>query len=39
MVTWNATNSNGETLSSGIYFYRLQVDGKTISTNKMIFLK
>ncbi len=39
LVTWDGTNSNGDTLSSGIYFYRLQVNGKTIATNKMILLK
>jgi predicted GH43/DUF377 family glycosyl hydrolase len=38
-VTWDATNSGGTKLSSGIYFYRLQVDGKMIATNKMILLK
>jgi hypothetical protein len=38
-VRWDGTNSHGEALSSGIYFYRLVVDGQTISTKKMILLK
>jgi hypothetical protein len=38
-VTWNATNDRGEVVTSGVYFYRLRVDGRTIATNKMILLK
>ena len=38
-VSWDGTNSRGEGLSSGIYFYRLGVDGKTIATKKMILVK
>jgi predicted GH43/DUF377 family glycosyl hydrolase len=38
-VQWDGTNSQGESLSSGIYFYRLGVDGKAIATKKMILVK
>ncbi|UCH85456.1 MAG: family 43 glycosylhydrolase, partial [Candidatus Latescibacterota bacterium] len=38
-VQWDGTNGHGEALSSGIYFYRLGVDGQTISTKKMILVK
>ncbi|MBT7469505.1 MAG: T9SS type A sorting domain-containing protein, partial [Candidatus Cloacimonetes bacterium] len=33
-VTWNAEN-----FSSGIYFYKLVVDGKLVDTKKMILMK
>ncbi|MBD3290190.1 T9SS type A sorting domain-containing protein, partial [candidate division KSB1 bacterium] len=37
-ITWNATDSFGEKVSSGIYLYRLQVE-KDVFSNKMILLK
>ena len=36
---WNSTDNIGRKISSGIYFYRLIVDNKVISTKKMIMLK
>ena len=38
-VTWDAKNDRGDAVTSGIYFYRLCVDGRTIATRKMILVK
>ena len=37
-VQWNATNNQGEPVSAGVYFYRIQA-GDYVDTKKMIFLK
>lgn len=37
-VVWNGTDLNGNSVSSGIYYYRLKTDDKT-STKKMLLLK
>ena len=37
-VIWNGTNSQGARVGSGVYFYRLQSSGKTL-TRKMVLLK
>lgn len=37
-VSWDATNDKGEQVSSGIYFYRLEVDN-TFVTKKAIYLR
>ncbi|MEJ2616092.1 MAG: T9SS type A sorting domain-containing protein, partial [Ignavibacteriaceae bacterium] len=37
-VTWDASNYNGEDVSSGIYFYRLVLPG-FVSSKKMILLR
>lgn len=37
-VVWNGISKEGETLPSGVYFYRLTVDDNTI-TRKMTYLK
>jgi hypothetical protein len=37
-ITWNGTNDSGQKTATGIYFYRLVTDNKTISKS-MIFLK
>ena len=38
-ITWNGTNSNNQSVSSGIYFYQLKVDGKSIAKNRCLLLK
>ncbi len=38
-VTWNGIDSNDKPVSSGVYFYKLNVDGKNIATNKMLLIK
>ncbi len=37
-VVWDGTNQNGNSVASGIYFYRLQTD-KFIEAKKMVMLK
>jgi hypothetical protein len=36
---WNGTDNAGAAQSSGPYFYRLQVDGKTLQTKKMLLVR
>ncbi|MFO7810360.1 MAG: T9SS type A sorting domain-containing protein, partial [Candidatus Delongbacteria bacterium] len=38
-VNWTAKDRNGNDLSSGIYFYRLSLDGKAAATKNMILIK
>jgi hypothetical protein len=38
-VTWNGKDKNGDNVNSGIYFYNLQIDGKTALTKKCTLLK
>jgi predicted GH43/DUF377 family glycosyl hydrolase len=38
-VLWNGLNNYGQHSASGIYFYRLNVDGSTIATRKMVLIK
>ncbi len=38
-ITWNGADENKQTVSSGLYFYRITVDGKTVANKKMILLK
>ena len=38
-VIWNGRDETNKPVSSGIYFYKLVVDGITVDTKKMILLK
>ena len=38
-VTWNGMDNTGDSVSSGIYFYKLKSDGKTLDSNKMLLIK
>ena len=38
-IQWNGTDDNGKQASSGIYFYKLEVDNSTIDVKKCILLK
>ena len=38
-ITWDGTDENNKPVSSGIYFYKLEVDGKISKTRKMLLLK
>ena len=38
-VIWNGTNDSYKQVGTGVYFYKLNVDGKTINTKKMLLLK
>ena len=37
-IYWDGRNANGESVSSGVYFYRLQA-GDYSQTRKMVILK
>jgi len=36
---WNGKDQHQQQVSSGIFFYRLKVDGKMIDTKKCMMLK
>lgn len=38
-AVWNGRDSTGTSLSSGIYFCRLVIEGQTVATRKMVLLK
>jgi endonuclease I len=38
-ITWNGTDSNNKPVTSGIYFYKLSANGKTLASNKCLLLK
>ncbi len=38
-VLWNGHNEKGEAVSSGMYLYRLDIDGRVLTTRKMVLLK
>jgi len=38
-ATWNGTDINNNLVTSGIYFYQLSVNGKTLASNKCLLLK
>ena len=37
-IKWNSTNSKGQPVSAGVYFFRIEAEGY-IKTKKMILLK
>ncbi len=39
LVRWDGKNETGKTLSSGTYFYTLNVDGKTLFSKPMLLMK
>ncbi len=38
-IVWDGTDNLGKSVSSGIYFYRLVVDGKGVDSKKCVLLK
>lgn len=38
-VIWNGDDENGKPVSSGVYFYHLNVDGEVLQSKKMLMLK
>ncbi len=38
-ITWNGRDENSKSVSSGVYFYQLQIDGKPVASRKMLLLK
>ena len=38
-LIWNGKNNAGKAVTSGIYFYKMDIDGKTQSTKKFLILK
>lgn len=38
-LTWDGTDARGNAMASGIYFYRLLLDGREVQTRKMVLLK
>jgi flagellar hook assembly protein FlgD len=37
-IVWNGTDNNGRSVSSGVYYYKMNA-GKYSSTRKMIMMK
>ena len=38
-LIWNGKDTNGKSVSSGVYFYKLNIDGKTCAIKKCLLLK
>ncbi|NQV19114.1 MAG: T9SS type A sorting domain-containing protein [Armatimonadetes bacterium] len=38
-LIWNGKDSSGKEVGSGVYFYKLKTDGKSVGTKKMLLLK
>jgi hypothetical protein len=39
IIQWDGRDSNGVTMSSGIYYYRLNIDNRVVGSGSMILLK
>ncbi len=38
-IIWNGTDDNNKLVTSGVYFYQLLLDGKSVATKKMLLMK
>jgi flagellar hook assembly protein FlgD len=38
-IEWNGKDNNNKSVSSGIYFYQLNIDNKPVSNNKMLLIE
>jgi len=38
-LSWNGLNDQGNTIAGGVYYYRLTVEGNSVASRKMIYLK
>ncbi len=38
-LIWNGTNDENQNVGSGVYFYKLNVNGKNITVKKCLLLK
>jgi len=38
-IIWDGTDDTGKAVSSGIYFYSLNIDHKPVATNQMVLIK
>ncbi|MDZ7269944.1 MAG: alpha/beta hydrolase-fold protein [candidate division KSB1 bacterium] len=38
-ISWTGLDQNGSALASGVYLYRLQIDGKTAAVRRMLLLR
>jgi FlgD Ig-like domain len=38
-IIWDGENSNNQSVSTGVYFYQLELDGKPIASRKCLMLK
>jgi len=38
-LIWNGKNDSNQNVSSGVYFYKLNVDGKTVNVKKCLLMK
>jgi DNA-binding beta-propeller fold protein YncE len=38
-IVWDGTDQTSKPVSSGVYFYQLNINGKTVESNKMLLMK